>query len=137
MRKILLNWEVTTSCQVFCCINRLLPPPKQFLYHFLSAPNFFCSCQFPRNTPTPPYKNTFFKSGKVPVIFSGFQACSQIAKRDYYLRHVRPSICLPACLSVRMVHFGFQWTDFNKIYISDFFENMLRKFTSFIKILRK
>jgi hypothetical protein len=49
-----------------------------------------------------------------------FRRIFNIAKSNYQLRHVSPS--------VRREQLGSHWTDFHGIYIRVFFENMSRKF---------
>jgi hypothetical protein len=52
-------------------------------------------------------------------------AFRKIAKSDYYLRHVRPS--------VRMKLLNSHWMDFDKIWFKSFFENTPKN-SSLIKI---
>ena len=51
--------------------------------------------------------------------FFVFRCVRKVAKSCYQLRHMRPS--------VRMEQLGSHWTDFMKVDIRVFFENLLRK----------
>jgi hypothetical protein len=54
-----------------------------------------------------------------------FRRVRKIAKRDYYLRHVR--------LSVRMEQLGFHWTDFHEILYLGFFRKSVNKIQASLK----
>jgi len=58
-----------------------------------------------------------------------FRRVCEIAKSDYYFRHVCPSVCLSVRPSVRIEWLGFYWTNFYEIwYLSIFGKNLWRKF---------
>ena len=66
-----------------------------------------------------------------------FWRVRKIAKNYYYLHHVSPSVCLsvclPACLFIRMEQCGSHWTDFHEIWCFEYFSKIYRGNSSFIK----
>ena len=51
-----------------------------------------------------------------------FRRVREIAKSDYYLRHVCPSVCLYVRPSVRIEWLGSHWTNFHENWYLDIFE---------------